>query len=217
MEAAMSQAAMSRTPSGGIYLPHPYPVKRLGTMGGHNSGFKSMQDPDHLRHTYQSYGAWFEAQQPPPGPLAPKVDRKATSYWPFGPATSHLVGSDDKGHGYWLDGRWVDNQRPHKGTNHSPSMSWTRDSRAEPMPRRSTSHLFGSTAEQSILKHGTVSRLGAPREQQLAQLRAAHATPFSPKHSNGQQQPSSRGSNDQQQLMPEWRVPTAASSASGGM
>eukprot|EP00440_Ansanella_granifera_P014245 gb/GFBE01015483.1/.p1 GENE.gb/GFBE01015483.1/~~gb/GFBE01015483.1/.p1 ORF type:complete len:222 (+),score=23.76 gb/GFBE01015483.1/:1-666(+) len=218
MEPGMeTRQEMLRTPSGGEYLPHPFPVKRLTAgVGGLGSGFKSLQDPE-PRQAFQSYGAWWEARQQIPGPIPPKCDRRATSYWPFGPAVSTLVGHEDKVRGYWLDQRWVDSQVPHTGQNMSSSLSWSRDT----MPRRShsASRLLGSTSEMKIMRDGSLCTLGVPRKQQNEQLAIA----TSPKaradsmrggelaRSMDEGPPGRRNSNvSQHKLMPEWRVPQSS-------
>eukprot|EP00930_Biecheleria_cincta_P060474 TRINITY_DN46115_c0_g1_i1.p1 TRINITY_DN46115_c0_g1~~TRINITY_DN46115_c0_g1_i1.p1 ORF type:complete len:230 (-),score=34.47 TRINITY_DN46115_c0_g1_i1:57-746(-) len=172
MESAMDASSPSqmsaslRTPSGGEYLPHPYPLKRIPAgSGGLGHGFKCMQESEpRPMQPFLSYGAWWEARQPKPGPKPDKVNRRATSYWPFGPGNSQLVGSENKADGFWLDQRWVDHSIPFTGEI-SPAATWGTNRSASIGVRRATScaELLGSGFENEVVANGSLNRLGRPR------------------------------------------------------
>eukprot|EP00933_Yihiella_yeosuensis_P041491 TRINITY_DN35883_c1_g1_i1.p1 TRINITY_DN35883_c1_g1~~TRINITY_DN35883_c1_g1_i1.p1 ORF type:complete len:195 (+),score=28.15 TRINITY_DN35883_c1_g1_i1:92-676(+) len=136
-------------PSGNEYLPHPYPLHRLTNNGNLRGGFMSSLDPE-PRSTCFSYGEWWQKRQPLDKSPGPKVDKKATSYWPYGPQVSVITGSEQKTDGYWLDKRWLSNTSPSKGPIRTAGMSSSvlKDSNF----RRSSSaaDLMASAYEQEV-------------------------------------------------------------------
>ncbi|CAE8709506.1 unnamed protein product, partial [Polarella glacialis] len=201
-----------RTPSGGEYLPHPFPVHRLSN--GRGGGFESTQDQE-PRLRFLSYGEWFEYRQPKHQSGKPGT-AKATSYWPYGPQVSTLTGSESKLDGYWLDKRWVDSQIPHLGQSGAS---------LEPGPRRSSSaaELLGSNQEEKALmarSHGPGQHLpsgkvrsghtGAKFWVEERARQTGQAPPPSDR-TGGEVASFRRGpleGSSKQQLLPEWRIPT---------
>jgi hypothetical protein len=98
------------------YLPHPFPLKRVGrARDGHQGGFTSLQDTGKPKNpekeeVHCTYPEWWWAQQPPFGP-APEAEEQtfSTSFWPYGRRMSAIASVDDKGEFYDLDDRRIKN------------------------------------------------------------------------------------------------------------
>lgn len=165
--------------SGGLskedYLPHPFPLQRVGrTREAHTGGFVSFHGncgngncrpkahPDQPicpDRTFMSYGEWWEAHQPPPGPPPPEPDIKtfATNYWPYGRSITDVVTTDNKKDIYELDKRIVKNVLPYipkrdttMRTNYTGQLVMKRTD--------SVPGLMGSAYEEALQNRNTLTR-----------------------------------------------------------